>query len=135
MAETFFVTGGTGYVAAWCIVDLLKRGYVVRVTVRDLKREGAVRAAVTKGCVEPGDKKATRLIGYQPRSAARDGGGMRRELVRDGSIESLTAGISHPEPRSLLMARLGGHPRRCTAKDGDPGRNRTSDPLLRRQLL
>ena len=26
MASTVLVTGGTGYVAGWCIVELLKRG-------------------------------------------------------------------------------------------------------------
>ena len=29
MAETVRVTGGTGIVAGWCIVDLLRRGYAV----------------------------------------------------------------------------------------------------------
>lgn len=40
------VTGGTGFVAGWCIVALLQRGYQVRTTVRDLSKEPAVRAAV-----------------------------------------------------------------------------------------
>ena len=39
MAEIVLVTGGTGYVAGWCIVDLLKRDYAVRATVRDVKHE------------------------------------------------------------------------------------------------
>ena len=30
------VTGGTGFVAGWCIAALLQRGYEVRTTVRDL---------------------------------------------------------------------------------------------------
>lgn len=46
MAETVLVTGGTGYVAGWCIVELLKRGYAVRTTVRTLSKESAVRKAV-----------------------------------------------------------------------------------------
>jgi dihydroflavonol-4-reductase len=46
MAETVLVTGGTGFVAGWCIVELLRRGYVVRTTVRSLSKEAAVRAAV-----------------------------------------------------------------------------------------
>ena len=45
MAETVLVTGGTGFVAGWCIVELLRRGYVVRTTVRSLSREKAVRDA------------------------------------------------------------------------------------------
>jgi len=46
VTETVLVTGGTGYVAGWCIVDLLQRGYRVRTTVRSLTRESAVREAI-----------------------------------------------------------------------------------------
>ena len=44
--ETVLVTGGTGFIGGWCIVELLQRGYRVRTTVRDLAREPEVRAAV-----------------------------------------------------------------------------------------
>jgi nucleoside-diphosphate-sugar epimerase len=40
------VTGGTGYIAGWCIAQLLERGYAVRTTVRDVSKEQRVRAAV-----------------------------------------------------------------------------------------
>jgi nucleoside-diphosphate-sugar epimerase len=40
------VTGGTGFVAGWCIVELLQRGYAVRATVRSPSKEAAVRATV-----------------------------------------------------------------------------------------
>ncbi|MEV0718759.1 NAD-dependent epimerase/dehydratase family protein [Asanoa sp. NPDC050611] len=33
--ERVLVTGGTGFVAGWCIAGLLDRGYAVRTTVRD----------------------------------------------------------------------------------------------------
>ena len=46
MAETVLVTGGTGFVGGWCIVELLRRGYVVRTTVRNRSKEEAMRAAV-----------------------------------------------------------------------------------------
>lgn len=46
MAETVVVTGGTGFIAGWCIVQLLERGYSVRTTVRDASKERQVRAAV-----------------------------------------------------------------------------------------
>ena len=49
MAETVLVTGGTGFIAGWCIVELLQRGYAVRTTVRSLSKERAVRAAVASG--------------------------------------------------------------------------------------
>jgi nucleoside-diphosphate-sugar epimerase len=42
------VTGGSGYLASWTIVDLLKRGYRVRTTVRDLSREGTVRSMIAR---------------------------------------------------------------------------------------
>ena len=44
--ETVLVTGGTGFVAGWCIVELLQRGYRVRTTVRDPSKQAAVRGAV-----------------------------------------------------------------------------------------
>lgn len=47
MAELVLVTGGSGYVAGWCIAELLKRGYDVRTTVRNAKREQAVTDAVS----------------------------------------------------------------------------------------
>jgi len=40
------VTGGSGFLGSWCLVELLRRGYRARTTVRDLSREGEVRAAV-----------------------------------------------------------------------------------------
>jgi nucleoside-diphosphate-sugar epimerase len=46
MAETVLVTGGSGFLGGWCVVDLLGRGYEVRTTVRDLAREAEVREAV-----------------------------------------------------------------------------------------
>ncbi|MFJ2829616.1 hypothetical protein ACIPC1_18990 [Streptomyces sp. NPDC087263] len=41
------MTGGTGFVAGWCIVELLQQGYDVRTTVRGSSREEAVLAAVS----------------------------------------------------------------------------------------
>ncbi|CAN5639732.1 aldehyde reductase [soil metagenome] len=38
------VTGGTGFLGAYCIMHLLQAGYRVRTTVRSLKREDEVRA-------------------------------------------------------------------------------------------
>jgi nucleoside-diphosphate-sugar epimerase len=44
--QTVLVTGGSGFLGGWCLVELLKRGYRARTTVRDLAREGEVRAGV-----------------------------------------------------------------------------------------
>jgi nucleoside-diphosphate-sugar epimerase len=46
MTGSVLVTGGTGYVAGWCIAELLGRGYDVRATVRDASRGDRVRRAV-----------------------------------------------------------------------------------------
>jgi nucleoside-diphosphate-sugar epimerase len=44
--RTVLVSGGSGFLGGWCVVELLRRGYRVRTTVRDLGRESEVRAAV-----------------------------------------------------------------------------------------
>jgi dihydroflavonol-4-reductase len=44
--KTVLVTGGSGFLGSWCLIELLQRGYRVRTTVRDLSREPEVRAAV-----------------------------------------------------------------------------------------
>jgi nucleoside-diphosphate-sugar epimerase len=55
MGETVLVTGGSGFVAGWCIVELLRQGYDVRTTVRGSSREQAVRETVAAE-VDPGDR-------------------------------------------------------------------------------
>ncbi|KAA0017394.1 NAD-dependent epimerase/dehydratase family protein [Antrihabitans cavernicola] len=55
MSETVLVTGGTGFVGGWAIVELLKRGYQVRTTVRDLKKEDQVRRTISAE-TDPGDR-------------------------------------------------------------------------------
>lgn len=52
--KTVLVTGGSGYLGSWCAIELLRRGYRVRTTVRDLAREPEVRAAIGSE-VDPGD--------------------------------------------------------------------------------
>jgi nucleoside-diphosphate-sugar epimerase len=55
MAETILVTGGSGYIAGWCIVQLLQRGYDVRTTVRSLSKAPTVRAAIATE-TDPADR-------------------------------------------------------------------------------
>jgi dihydroflavonol-4-reductase len=52
--ETVLVTGGTGFIAQYCILSLLEAGYRVRTTVRSPAREGEVRAMLKEGGAEPG---------------------------------------------------------------------------------
>jgi nucleoside-diphosphate-sugar epimerase len=44
--STVLVTGGSGFIAGHCILQLLAAGHVVRTTVRSLEREPAVRATL-----------------------------------------------------------------------------------------
>jgi nucleoside-diphosphate-sugar epimerase len=53
--ELVLVTGGSGFIGAHCILQLLDAGYRVRTTVRSLRREPEVRAMLKVGGKEPGD--------------------------------------------------------------------------------
>src|SRR5215468_5345383 len=46
--ETVLVTGGSGFIGSWCLIQLLQKGYAVRTTVRNLAQESLVRAALGK---------------------------------------------------------------------------------------
>ncbi len=51
--ELVLVTGGTGFIAAHCIVQLLEAGHRVRTSVRSLDRADEVREMVRTGGAEP----------------------------------------------------------------------------------
>jgi nucleoside-diphosphate-sugar epimerase len=53
--ELVLVTGGSGFIGAHCILQLLDAGYRVRTTVRSLQREADVRAMLKAGGAEPGE--------------------------------------------------------------------------------
>jgi nucleoside-diphosphate-sugar epimerase len=54
-AKTVLVTGGSGFLGGWCLIELLRNGYQVHTTVRDLSREPEVRAAIASR-VDAGDR-------------------------------------------------------------------------------
>lgn len=54
--EIVLVTGGSGFIASHCILQLLNAGYRVRTTLRSLKREADVRAMLKQGGVDAGDR-------------------------------------------------------------------------------
>jgi nucleoside-diphosphate-sugar epimerase len=85
--STVLVTGGSGFIGSYCVMQLLAAGQTVRATVRDLKREADVRAMLRAAGADAGDrlsffaatselgkaknatgKKARRLLGWTPRS-------------------------------------------------------------------
>ena len=68
--ELVLVTGGGGYVAGWCVVELLRQGYRVRTTVRSLDREREIRDAIA-GQVR-GDDRLTAVIADLTRDAGWD---------------------------------------------------------------
>jgi nucleoside-diphosphate-sugar epimerase len=47
--STVCVTGGSGFIGSHAILQLLAAGHAVRATIRDLKREGDVRAMLARG--------------------------------------------------------------------------------------
>ena len=53
---TVLVTGGSGFIATHCILQLLEAGLEVRTTVRKLAREPEVRAMLKAGGAEPGER-------------------------------------------------------------------------------
>lgn len=54
--DLVLVTGGTGFIAQYCILALLKAGYRVRTTIRTPSREDEVRRYLKRGGAEPGER-------------------------------------------------------------------------------
>jgi nucleoside-diphosphate-sugar epimerase len=54
--ELVLVTGGSGFIGAHCILQLLNAGYRVRTTVRSTDREAGVRAMLKTGGASGGDR-------------------------------------------------------------------------------
>jgi dihydroflavonol-4-reductase len=53
--NTILVTGGTGFVGGWAIVELLRRGYAVRTTVRSRSKEPWLRTQIATQ-IDAGDR-------------------------------------------------------------------------------
>lgn len=77
MGETVLVTGGTGFVAGWCLVELLRRGFSGRTKILTplLGRQLTFSAA-----------KARRVLGFAPRPVATTIVDCAESLVRGGHV-------------------------------------------------
>lgn len=53
--DKVLVTGGSGFIAQYCIIALLQQGYRVRTTLRDAERETEVRAHLLQAGVAAGE--------------------------------------------------------------------------------
>ena len=60
--ELVLVTGGSGFIGAHCILQLLSAGYRVRTSIRSLKREPDVRAMLKQGGLAQTDGQLTFAI-------------------------------------------------------------------------
>lgn len=54
--QLVLVTGGSGFIAQYCIIELLHKGYQVRTTIRSLDRQAEVIEKLQTGGAEPGDR-------------------------------------------------------------------------------
>jgi len=56
MPQTVLITGGSGFIGSHIILQLLAAGHQVRTTIRNLTREGDVRAMLKVGGADPGNR-------------------------------------------------------------------------------
>jgi dihydroflavonol-4-reductase len=54
--ERVLVTGGTGFIAQYCMLALLEKGYRVRATIRSPEREAEVRGHLSAGGMDAGER-------------------------------------------------------------------------------
>jgi dihydroflavonol-4-reductase len=67
--STVLVTGGSGFVGSYVVLQLLSAGHAVRTTVRSLKREESVRTMLRAGGADPGER-----LSFFAADLERDGG-------------------------------------------------------------
>lgn len=123
--DLVLVTGGTGYVAGWTIVELLRRGFGVRATLRDAGKEAAVRTDVAAQveaidrlsfCVadltrDDGWPAAARDCRYVLHVASPMGQGLPRNTdlltpARDGTLRVLRAASSAHVERVVVTSSV-----------------------------
>ena len=136
---TVLVSGGSGYVGSWCVIALLEQGYTVRTTVRDLRREGEVRAMVATK-VDPGNRlsvHAANLASDEGWDAAIDGAEYVLHVAsplgvpppknaddliipaRDGAVRVVRAAIRAGATRVVMTSSVAATSRDTRAPDGE----------------
>ena len=91
--QTVLVTGGSGFLGSWCAIELLRQGYKVRTTVRDLSREPAVRAAIASQ-VDAGDRLSVLAADLRAEDA-------------EGYVEKAKASMAEEVDAMLVMKKRG----------------------------
>ena len=121
MAELVLVTGGSGYIAGWCIAELLRRGYEVRTTVRDPGREqgvvdavssvadpaGRLSFAVADLTADDGWEAAVKGADYVLHVASPLGGGTPDAMIaaaRGGTLRVLRAAVTAGAKRVVMTS-------------------------------
>jgi nucleoside-diphosphate-sugar epimerase len=117
MAELVLVTGGSGYIAGWCIAELLRRGYEVRTTVRDPGRKQAVADAAGPGgrlsfavadlTADDGWDAALKGVDYVLHVASPLSGGTADAMIaaaRDGTLRVLHAAVAAGAKRVVMTS-------------------------------
>jgi dihydroflavonol-4-reductase len=103
--ETVLVTGGSGFIAAYCILSLLNAGYTVRTTIRSPKRETLVRDMLREGGVEAGDRLALVTADLNDDSGWRDAAAGCTYVLHGASPTPST--MQGPEEQWIAPARDG----------------------------
>src|SRR5438067_5083410 len=121
MAGLVLVTGGSGYIGGWCVAELLRRGYEVRTTVRDPRREQGVVDAVSSVAdsggrlsfavagLTAGDgwDAAVKGVDYVLHVASPLGGGTPDAMItaaRDGTLRVLRAAVAAGVKRVVMTS-------------------------------
>lgn len=138
---TTLVTGGTGFVAGWCIAELLDRGHTVRTTVRDARRAAQVRAvagdrgeelevvvadlmcddgwaAAVDGCEQVLHVASPMGEGAEPKDPD-----VLIRLAREGTLRVLRAAVEAAVPRVVMTSS-------CAAATPRPGTDGEFDETL-----
>ena len=65
------VTGGSGYVAGYCIAELLNNGWSVRTTVRSVEKAKAVRASIGAIASNASEIRSSKPICFRMQAGAK----------------------------------------------------------------